>query len=631
MSHESEEEKVSHECAGKKISNRRTQSVTRAEENHTKDTQQQNLQPDQPTQQINKPKSGRKSRKKSKMSLEPKEKIRNEQTPSVTKAEEITTDEIRQPKLLPDIPDQQTKEHSPKTMTETKMSHESEEKKIRYRRTQSVTRAEEITTKTTKQRKLQPDKPCHQPRDSLFSWSSGFGNFTGLVNWGFLLLTMGGFRLVLENLIKYGIRVDPVQWFVVLTGKGEGEGYPSLALVLYSVIPVVLCLVVEKCLAKDTHLLFGISTTTLENVGMVVHVINIIVVVLIPMVFIHVRGHTFSLVGAMAVCFLYCILFLKLWSYVQVNMWCRANLKQRGPRKLRRQSVSIGVIQNEREHNGSNGTNGTANGFRPSSDSKDKAIPDLVLYPNNLHLKDLLYFLLAPTLCYELNFPRTSRIRKRFLIKRLLEVVIGWHIVMGLFQQWMIPSVRNSLIPFSNMDLTKTSERLLKLAIPNHLMWLCFFYLTFHSFLNLMGEVLHFADRKFYNDWWNANNIDIFWRNWNMPVHNWCVRHLYLPMLDLGCPKQAATVTVFFFSAFFHEYLVSVPLKTFKIWAFMGMMAQIPLSFVSKFMERNYGPRLGNTVVWASIILGQPLAIMMYYHDYMITHYNDELLLNGAT
>lgn len=62
-----------------------------------------------------------------------------------------------------------------------------------------------------------------------------------------------------------------------------------------SVIPVVLCLVVEKCLAKDTHLLFGISTTTLENVGMVVHVINIIVVVLIPMVFIHVRGHTFSL------------------------------------------------------------------------------------------------------------------------------------------------------------------------------------------------------------------------------------------------------------------------------------------------------------------------------------------------
>lgn len=33
------------------------------------------------------------------------------------------------------------------------------EKKTRYRRTQSVTRAEEITTKEEKQRKGQPDKP----------------------------------------------------------------------------------------------------------------------------------------------------------------------------------------------------------------------------------------------------------------------------------------------------------------------------------------------------------------------------------------------------------------------------------------------------------------------------------------
>lgn len=39
-----------------------------------------------------------------------------------------------------------------------------------------------------------------------------------------------------------------------------------------------------------------------------------------------------------------------------------------------------------------------------------------------------------------------------------------------------------------------------------------------------MGEVLHFADRNFYGDWWNANNIDTFWRSWNLPVHRWAVR-----------------------------------------------------------------------------------------------------------
>lgn len=43
----------------------------------------------------------------------------------------------------------------------------------------------------------------------------------------------------------------------------------------------------------------------------------------------------------------------------------------------------------------------------------------------------------------------------------------------------------------------------------------------------------------------------------------------------MGYSKTTASMTVFFISAFFHEYLVSVPLKTFKIWAFMGMMGQV--------------------------------------------------------
>lgn len=48
----------------------------------------------------------------------------------------------------------------------------------------------------------------------------------------------------------------------------------------------------------------------------------------------------------------------------------------------------------------------------------------------------------------------------------------------------------------------------------------------------------------------------------------------------MGYGKTTASVTVFFISAFFHEYLVSVPLKTFKIWAFMGMMGQVRASRV---------------------------------------------------
>ncbi|XP_056630075.1 diacylglycerol O-acyltransferase 1 [Diorhabda carinulata] len=477
----------------------------------------------------------------------------------------------------------------------------SEQVERMHRRTKSVTRAEEIQAEEQKARKNQPDKPCHKPRDSLFSWNSGFDNFTGFVNWAFLLLSIGGIRLLLENFIKYGIRIDPIQWLYILTGQDDsGSEHPSIVLIMYSCVPVMLCLLTEK----------GLAVEIIPNhVGMFVHVVNLIALNLLPMAVIHVKDG-FSLVGASTVTTLYSILFLKLWSYVQVNMWCRlARLNNKS--SLRRQSMSYNNLRK-----------------RKNSDGREDSLEDLKLvqYPDNLNLKDIYYFLLAPTLCYELNFPKTERIRKRFLIKRIIEVVLGTQLIFCVIQQYMIPSVKNSLIPFSNMDYTKATERLLKLAIPNHLAWLCMFYIMFHSWLNLLGEILHFADRSFYGDWWNCNNIDSFWRNWNLPVHRWALRHLYFPLIEMGYGKSLASLAVFFISAFFHEYMVSVPLKTYKIWAFMGMMAQVPLSHFSKAIEKAYGPRFGNLVFWASIILGQPLCIMMYYHDYIVVRYGESLL-----
>lgn len=99
-----------------------------------------------------------------------------------------------------------------------------------------------------------------------------------------------------------------------------------------------------------------------------------------------------------------------------------------------------------------------------------------------------------------------------------------------------------------------------------------------------------------------------------------------MPLLDQGYNRQTASLIVFFISAFFHEYLVSIPLKTFKIWAFLGMMSQLPLAIISKFLEKNLGERWGNICIWASLILGQPLCIMVYFHDYVINNYNHTLL-----
>ena len=56
-----------------------------------------------------------------------------------------------------------------------------------------------------------------------------------------------------------------------------------------------------------------------------------------------------------------------------------------------------------------------------------------------------------------------------------------------------------------------------------------------------------------------------------------CVRHVFKPMLRNKYPLPLAQFVVFLLSALFHEYLVSVPLRVFKAYAFMGMLLQVEI------------------------------------------------------
>ncbi|XP_077927983.1 diacylglycerol O-acyltransferase 1 isoform X4 [Halichoerus grypus] len=374
------------------------------------------------------------------------------------------------------------------------------------------------------------DLRCHHLQDSLFSSDSGFSNYRGILNWCVVML------------VRHPGGPHP-------GGVPVPEGPLQLACPVSSYCGQCLCC---GCVPG---------------------------------------GEAPGGVGSVLALTAYTILFLKLVSYRDVNLWCR---ERRAKAKAKAKAASA------------------------SKKANGGAAQHTVSYPHNLTYRDLYYFLLAPTLCYELNFPRSPRIRKRFLLRRLLEMLFLTQLQVGLIQQWMVPTIQNSMKPFKDMDYSRIIERLLKLAVPNHLIWLIFFYWFFHSCMNAVAELMQFGDREFYRDWWNSESVTYFWQNWNIPVHKWCLRHFYKPMLRRGSSKWVASTGVFFASAFFHEYLVSVPLHMFRLWAFTGMMAQIPLAWiVSRFFRGNYG----NAAVWLTLIIGQPVAVLMYVHDYYVLNY----------
>lgn len=41
-----------------------------------------------------------------------------------------------------------------------------------------------------------------------------------------------------------------------------------------------------------------------------------------------------------------------------------------------------------------------------------------------------------------------------------------------------------------------------------------------------------------FSDFWNAESIQYFWKTWNIPVHRWALRHIFMPMMRNGYSKK---------------------------------------------------------------------------------------------
>ena len=191
-------------------------------------------------------------------------------------------------------------------------------------------------------------------------------------------------------------------------------------------MPVLLILLLEKLIAKEL---------LPWRLGCFLHMTNLLLMLIIPIVVINVKSRYIGVLGATFVTILYAGLFLKMWSYIQVNHWCRCSITILCQKRVRHQSIyrQASVIRNKNLFKATTPSSLTDTKEKTKSDnevtrerllSKSQANKP-TSWPNNLTVCDIYYFCFAPTLCYELNFPRTSRIRTTILIKRAVEVIVG--------------------------------------------------------------------------------------------------------------------------------------------------------------------------------------------------------------
>lgn len=148
-------------------------------------------------------------------------------------------------------------------------------------------------------------------------------------------------------------------------------------------------------------------------------------------------------------------------------------------------------------------------------------------WPDNITLKNYIYFLLLPTLVYEPEFRRTSKIDYKDMGIKIMEAFLSVFAQYFIFRQFLLPTLMNPTPAIASFSgpfqpigrLLAFLFDLLKLTVPSMLLWLLGFYALFHCVLNILANALRYGDRIFYLDWWNATKINTFWNKWNLPVH----------------------------------------------------------------------------------------------------------------
>ncbi|KAL3608050.1 Sterol O-acyltransferase 2 (Sterol-ester synthase 2) [Fusarium poae] len=253
-----------------------------------------------------------------------------------------------------------------------------------------------------------------------------------------------------------------------------------------------------------------------------------------------------------------------------------------------------------------------------SDELKGTALAADKAYPNNLSFVDHCKWIPLPTLVYEIEYPRSDSIDWSYVLEKCVAMVGILFVMVQVSQYSIYPMVmktvemKNNGVPLVER-LQEFPGLLLDLIFPFMMEYLLVWYLIWETILNILAELTYFADRSFYDAWWNSVSWDQFARDWNRPVHVFLLRHVYHSSISsLKVNKHTATLITFLLSACVHELVMWCLFKKLRGYLLFLQMCQLPLVRLSRTKWLRGRKTLGNLIFWLGIFTGPSLLCSLY-------------------
>ena len=237
-----------------------------------------------------------------------------------------------------------------------------------------------------------------------------------------------------------------------------------------------------------------------------------------------------------------------------------------------------------------------------------------VTYPQNLTAWNYADYVMCPTLCYELEYPRTEKTQYLELFYKTLAIFGCIFLLTITSEDFIVPVLSDSAQRLAGVTSRSDqglilAETISMLLFPFMITMLLVFLVIFEYVLGAFAEITCFADRHFYSDWWNSCDWLEFSREWNIPVHHFLRRHVYGAARP-NMSRNTATFVTFLISSVGHELVMGCITKKLRGYGFLAQMSQLPIVAIqrSKFVK---GRKLFNVSPFRLAVCGSMIRLIM--------------------